>query len=90
MQTVADWNIDQAILAGDGNRGLRSVSCERKQAAALSAAKNERENFVVHGTAKSKSYTCRRSSRFGGARPPGENGSATIRRFCREDDWRFG
>jgi hypothetical protein len=57
MQTVADWNIDQAILAADGNGGLRSVSCERKQARALPAAENERENFVVHGTAKSKSYT---------------------------------
>src|SRR5262249_60715263 len=47
VQAVADWDIDQAIFAADRHSGLRAELRERKQPFALTAAKDERENFVV-------------------------------------------
>ena len=48
VQAVADRDVDQAVLAADRDRRLRAVLRERKQARALSAAENDRQNFVVH------------------------------------------
>ena len=48
VQAVADRDVDEAVLAADRHRRLRAELRQRKQPRALSAAEDERENFVVH------------------------------------------
>ena len=53
VQAVADRDVDQAVLAADRDRRLRTKLRERKQPRALTAAEHERQDFVVerHRTA---------------------------------------
>ena len=47
VQAVADRHVDQPVLAGDRNRGLRAEVGEREQPGAAAAAENEGED-VLH------------------------------------------
>ena len=47
MQTQADRDVDEAVLAADGHRRLRSLVGQRKQPGAAAATEDERED-VVH------------------------------------------
>src|SRR5437773_645974 len=57
MQTVTDGDVDQPVCAADRNGRLRPVLRERKEARALSAAQNNREDFVVHRHADTQKPT---------------------------------
>ena len=52
VQAVADRDVDQPVLAGDRHGRLRSELRQRKQPRALAAAKDDGEDFVVHGTSR--------------------------------------
>ena len=47
VQAVADWDVDQPVLAADRHRRLRSHVRERKEPRAAAAAEDQREH-VVH------------------------------------------
>ena len=49
VQAVADRDVDEAVLARNRHRRLRSELGQREEPRALSAAEHERENFVVKG-----------------------------------------
>jgi hypothetical protein len=44
MKTIADRNVDEAVLAANGHGWLRSQVGQRKEPAALTAAENERKD----------------------------------------------
>ena len=47
VQAVADRNVDEPVLASDGDRRLRSVMGEGKQARAAATAEHDRQD-VIH------------------------------------------
>ena len=49
IQTVTDGDVDEAIFAADGNRRLRALEREGKEARAASAAQDDRQYVVHHG-----------------------------------------
>ena len=49
VQAVADRDVDEAVAAADRHGRLRAMQRQRKEARALPAAQNDREDFVVHG-----------------------------------------
>jgi hypothetical protein len=57
VNAVADWNIDETVLAADRHRRFRAELRQGKEARPLAAAENERENFAVHSHDGSKWYT---------------------------------
>ena len=59
MEAVADRDVDQPVLAANGDCGFGAELRQRKEATALTAPENQREHFVVHRHAVSKWYTGR-------------------------------
>jgi hypothetical protein len=47
VQAIADRDVDEAVLAGDRDRRLRTKLGEREEPRALTAAEHERQNFIV-------------------------------------------
>src|SRR5262245_5941904 len=45
VETVADGDVDEPVLAADGHRRLRTRGRQRKETGALAAAKNNRERI---------------------------------------------
>jgi hypothetical protein len=57
VQAVTDRNVDQTVLAADGDGRLRAMLRQRKEARALAASENERQHAVVHGHVKCTNRT---------------------------------
>jgi hypothetical protein len=69
MQTVADGDINQPVLAADRHGGLGPKLRERKQARSPAAAEDESENFIVDKHVPLPWYTPDESDPSGGVGP---------------------
>jgi hypothetical protein len=69
VQTIADGDINQPVLAADRHRGFGPKLRQRKQARSPAAAEDESENFIVDKHVPLPWYTPDESDPSGGVGP---------------------